>query len=172
MLTAHLVLLTSGPTKSHSLVVLLFLEDSNSVVVTITTTSLLLTHFRHIQIGNTVYVPYLVGLTVNITSFTVGATAPGTPSPCPTLSTLVTPCLLLAMRLLAAGANSSPFGVKMVSSRMTLSMSAIELLLPPPTVVPGYNRSNQHACQAFATDNKFYGELCYGRDFAGGNFLY
>jgi hypothetical protein len=76
------------------------------------------------------------------------------------------------VRLLAAGANSSPFGVKMVSSRMPSSMSAIEPLLLPPTVVPGYNRSNQHACQAFATDNKLYGELCYGRDFASGNFLY
>jgi hypothetical protein len=104
------------------------------------------------QIGNTVYVAYLAAnLTVNITSFIVGATAPGTSF---TLSTTFDTLYSLSLTWGEALGSSQLFAVWSESG--VLKDAVIDVskrTVATPTVVPGYNSSNQF-CSAFSTDNK------------------
>jgi hypothetical protein len=119
------------------------------------------------QIGNTVYVAYYAANnTVNITSFTVGATAPGTPF---TLSTTFDTPLSLSLTWGEALGSSQLFAVwKEAGALKDTIINVSKGTFTTPTAVPGYNSANQTSCVAFATDAKLYGEFCTGPSYPPG----
>jgi hypothetical protein len=124
------------------------------------------------QIGNTVYVSYLAANnTVNITSFTVGGTTPGTPF---TLSTSFdTPSSLTLTWGEALGSGQLLAVWKEAGVLKDSIINVSKGTFTTPTAVPGYNSANQTACVGFATDAKLYGEFCTGPSYpAGTNTTY
>jgi hypothetical protein len=154
---------TTGPTR---------LQLSNN-----TNPSFTPQYVAYAQIANTIYVAYYgASNSTNITSFTVGATAPETPF---TLSTTFdTPYSLSLTWGEALGSNQLfalwiEYGVlKDAVVDVSKKTVATPTVIPTPTPVPGYNTSTSVSCSPFVTDKTLYGELCRATNFTLGTTFY
>jgi hypothetical protein len=122
-------------------------------------------------IGNTIYVAYsAANLTANITSFTVGATAPGTPF---TFSTSFDTPNSLALTWGEALGSSQLFALWVENGVLKDAVVDVsKKTVGTVTPIPGFNSTNTPIWLPFVTDKKLYGEVLIGFNLTSGTIFY
>jgi len=122
-------------------------------------------------IGNTVYVAYsAANLTANITSFTVGATTPGTPF---TFSTTFDTPSSLTLTWGEALGSSQLFALWVEAGVLKDAVVDVsKRTVGTVTAIPGFNSTNTPVWLPFVTDKKLYGEILIGVNATSGILTY